>query len=60
MLDDAPSLDAKLSLLRLSCLGVSRFRLCSSLIFKRRWTSAEMSSVSSDVDVTSSSSPGVG
>lgn len=47
----SPSFDARLSRLRLSALGFSFFRRCSSLIFSRRWTSAEISSVPSDVDV---------
>jgi hypothetical protein len=50
-MDDSPSFDARLSRLRLSALGFSFFKRCSSLIFSRRWTSAEISSVPSDVDV---------
>jgi hypothetical protein len=87
-MDDSPSFDARLSRLRLSALGFSFFKrcsskktprrinasakvsrrmkvnhplqaglgtnglgCCSSLIFSRRWTSAEISSVPSDVDV---------
>jgi hypothetical protein len=55
-LGDVASFDARLSLFRLSGLGLSFFRRCSSLIFSLRWTSAEISSVPSDVDVTSPSS----
>jgi hypothetical protein len=55
-LSEVPSFDARLSRLRLSFLGVSLFRLCSSLIFNRRCTSAEISSVSIDVGAKSASS----
>lgn len=41
--------------MRLSALGFSFFKRCSSLIFSRRWTSAEISSVPSENDTNSPS-----